>query len=112
MHDKFLIKGAEKYTMNFPFNVEDWIIKENNVKIITGFNRPVHDSVSNQISYNKIKFDMELEYSKFADVINFLLNGDCAGEMKQYLKSIKEFFDMLINDKQPLKLYKKKVLKR
>lgn len=93
-----LKKEAEEYTMGFPFDITGGKIeKGNNKKIISASSGLTYDYYANQQFRDKIKFRTELVYSKFDDVMDFLLKVDDEGYLKQYLQSIKEFFDISIN---------------
>ena len=93
-----LKKEAEEYTMGFPFDITGGKIeKVNNKKTISASSGLTYDYYANEQFRDKIKFRTELVYSNFDDVMDFLLRVNDEGYLKQYLQSIKEFFDISIN---------------
>lgn len=93
-----LKKEAEEYTMGFPFDITAAKIEqENNKRIISVSSCPVYDYYANQEFRDKIKFKTELTYLTFDDVMDFLLKIDDEGLLRNYLQSIKDFFDISID---------------
>lgn len=93
-----LKKEAEEYTMGFPFDITGGKIeKVNNKKTISASSGLTYYYYANQQFRDKIKFNTNLVYSNFDDVMNFFVEVDKKGYTKLYLQSIKEFFDMSVN---------------
>ena len=94
----FIKTEAQEYTMGFPFDFTGGkIVKEDNKKIITAFNKPIYDYQANREFSDKIRIRTELVYSNFTDIINFLSQIEKEGHLSAYLQSIKDFFDIHIN---------------
>lgn len=93
----FALKNeAEEFTLGFTFDITGGkLTKENNKKYI---------EVSNKISYNpthkqlkKINFKTEIKHYKFNDIIKFLKEIYNEGYLENYLRTIKEIFDITLD---------------
>ena len=117
-------KEAEEYTMGFPFDYANKIIKEtNNRKYIRMNNSPI--CYDGTIFNDKIVLKSEEHYTSFNNVMYFLEEIYKEGHLENYLQSIKEIFDISLdleilfnawnethNRKKALKIYKHRVVSK